>query len=74
MGIPSRQNNPYFQYDAGYTLNKLSSKIPKDGLLIIGLTSVDIYPREEWNFVFGLANKELGCGIFSFRRYYDDLE
>jgi archaemetzincin len=24
--------------------------------------------------VFGLANKELGCGIFSFRRYYDEIE
>jgi archaemetzincin len=73
LGVDSRYNDPYFQYHAGQTVDKLSKKIPKDGLLIVGLTEYDLYPREEWNFVFGLASKEAGCGVFSFRRYYDEM-
>lgn len=29
----------------------------------------DIYPREEWNFVYGLARKDLRSGVFSFCRH-----
>lgn len=74
MGITKRQNEPYLQYHGGETIEKLSKSIPKEGFLIIGLTAYDIYPREEWNFVFGLACKESGCGLFSFRRYYDEMK
>lgn len=73
LSVPSRKNTPYFQYNGSDTLQKLRQKIPKGGLLIIGLTTIDIYPREDWNFVFGLASKEYACGIFSFRRYYDEI-
>jgi archaemetzincin len=68
------RNNYYLQYHAGQAIEKVTKLIPKDGLIIIGLTSYDIYPREEWNFVFGLADKMSGCGIFSFKRYYEELK
>ena len=29
----------------------------------------DLYPRDEWNFVFGLADMMGRNGVFSFSRY-----
>ena len=29
----------------------------------------DLYPRDEWNFVFGLASIKDRTGVFSFARY-----
>jgi archaemetzincin len=72
LGIKKRMNG-YLQYHAGEAIEKISKLIPKDGIIVIGLTAYDLYPREEWNFVFGLADKLSGCGIFSFRRYHDEL-
>jgi len=72
LKIPNRENY-YLQYHAGKTIEILSKLIPKDGLLIIGFTAFDIYPRDEWNFVFGLADKMSGCGVFSLCRYYDEI-
>ena len=37
----------------------------------IALTNVDLYPQDEWNFVYGLANPSEGCGVFSFARHED---
>ena len=36
---------------------------------MLSVTMEDIYPRPEWNFVFGLANLTSRTGIFSFVRY-----
>ena len=68
-----RRNNYYLQFNAGQVIEKLKSKVPKKGLLIVGVTMSDIYPRDEWNFVYGLANCMDGVGVFSFRRHYDEL-
>jgi len=73
LGIDKRQNG-YLQYNASIAVGLLKNLIPKDGLLIVGVTSYDLYPRDDWNYVFGLANKQEGCGVFSFRRYYDEIE
>jgi len=35
----------------------------------IGITMEDLYHRDDWNFVFGLAESMEGMGIFSFHRY-----
>jgi archaemetzincin len=44
----------------------------------IAVTMEDLYPDDEWNFVFGLANMMTKRGIFSFARYdpafYGDTE
>ena len=74
LGVTKRENPPYLQYHAEEGINKLVKLMPKEGLLIIGLTAYDIYPNEDWNFVFGLADKEKGCGLFSFRRYFDEMK
>eukprot|EP00698_Gefionella_okellyi_P011265 TRINITY_DN2965_c0_g4_i1.p1 TRINITY_DN2965_c0_g4~~TRINITY_DN2965_c0_g4_i1.p1 ORF type:complete len:271 (+),score=42.50 TRINITY_DN2965_c0_g4_i1:61-873(+) len=36
----------------------------------IVVTMEDLYPREEWNFVFGQANLLDSVGVFSFARYH----
>ena len=35
---------------------------------ILAATNTDLYPKEEWNFVYGLANMTTQCGVFSFCR------
>lgn len=35
----------------------------------IGVTVEDLYHRDDWNFVFGLAESMEGVGVFSFHRY-----
>jgi archaemetzincin len=73
LKVESRQNY-YYQYNAGKALEELPKIKPKDGLFIVGLTSFDIYPREGWNYVFGIASKTRGCGVFSFKRFYEELK
>ena len=44
---------------------------------LMGITMIDLYPRPEWNFVFGQANIPNRTGIFSFARYchgFDDID
>ena len=36
---------------------------------MIGVSLTDLYPRDEWNFVFGLASIRERTGVFSFARY-----
>jgi len=36
---------------------------------MLSVTMVDIYPRDSWNFVFGLASLKDRTGVFSFKRY-----
>ncbi|UJR20317.1 hypothetical protein I4U23_023448 [Adineta vaga] len=38
-------------------------------LFSIGVTMTDIYPRPEWNFVYGSASIDDGIGIYSFARF-----
>jgi archaemetzincin len=36
---------------------------------MIGVCLSDLYPKDEWNFVFGLASIKGRTGVFSFARY-----
>lgn len=40
---------------------------------MVGYMIADIYPREEWNFVFGLASPDIYTGVFSFARYHESF-
>lgn len=42
---------------------------PQDAFCVLGITMVDLYPKPEWNFVFGSASAKKHCGVFSFARY-----
>lgn len=45
----------------------------KDTFCVLGITNEDLYPDENDNFVFGEANMEDACGVFSFRRFQADF-
>ncbi|KAH3766739.1 Zn-dependent protease [Pelomyxa schiedti] len=41
---------------------------PRKELVIIGITMTDLYPRDDWNFVYGIARAKDGVGLYSFAR------
>uniref|UniRef100_A0A3P8UBK5 Archaemetzincin-2 n=1 Tax=Cynoglossus semilaevis TaxID=244447 RepID=A0A3P8UBK5_CYNSE len=53
----------------GDLLQFLAHRKPKDAFCIVGITMIDLYPKESWNFVFGQASLSMGMGVFSFARY-----
>ncbi|XP_069511163.1 archaemetzincin-2 isoform X2 [Ambystoma mexicanum] len=63
------QHTENLQIHAGGLLSYLKKRKPKDAYCIVGITMMDLYPRESWNFVFGQASLTEGVGIFSFARY-----
>jgi len=63
------------QLDASYILDSIMPQFkPKNSLVVMGLTSKDLYPDPSWNFVFGLATYSKGVGITSFSRYEPNLD
>nr|XP_004655711.1 archaemetzincin-2 isoform X2 [Jaculus jaculus]XP_045015626.1 archaemetzincin-2 isoform X2 [Jaculus jaculus]XP_045015627.1 archaemetzincin-2 isoform X2 [Jaculus jaculus] len=61
------------QIHAGHILTFLKKKKPEDAFCVVGITMIDLYPRDSWNFVFGQASLTEGVGIFSFARYGKDF-
>lgn len=59
------------QYRTDVFLDRvLPGALPKDGFCLVGVTMGDLYPNEQWNYVFGIASLRERVGIFSFARYY----
>lgn len=60
------------QFLAGYILdNVLKKDKPLKRIALMGLTEVDLYPKPEWNFVFGLASYRDKVGVSSIYRLQD---
>lgn len=58
-----------------YVLDRvLRPRLPKDGVCIIALTNSDLYPADDWNFVFGQASLRHRVGVWSFYRNGDPGE
>jgi archaemetzincin len=70
-GLTTRKNWPmgHAQYRTGDLLRFLGQRIPGDAYAVLGLTMEDLYPDEQWNFVFGQASTRARVGIYSFARY-----
>lgn len=63
------------QLDASYILDSIMpQRKPNDALVVMGLSSKDLYPKPSWNFVFGLATYSKGVGVTSFFRYEPNNE
>lgn len=43
---------------------------PKDAIAILGITEMDLYPDDKWNFVFGLASYDKGLAVNSIYRFH----
>lgn len=58
------------QFLAPYLIDELLvAHKPKDAAAYLGLTAVDLWPGEGWNFVFGLATPDNQLGVWSIYRY-----
>ncbi len=59
-------------------LDALRKRLPRDAYSLVALTLTDLYPKPEWNFVFGQASLKRRVGVYSFARhfprFYGDLE
>lgn len=61
------------QFLAGYLLDSILKKEkPANRIALMGLTETDLYPKPEWNFVFGLASYRDRVGVSSINRLQDD--
>ncbi|XP_062936941.1 archaemetzincin-2 isoform X4 [Cynocephalus volans] len=70
---PSPEKRSIYIQPIGHILNFLKRKKPEDAFCVVGITMIDLYPRDSWNFVFGQASLTDGVGIFSFARYGSDF-
>lgn len=57
------------QLHAGRILAELRSRRPADGFCLVAVTLEDLYPRNDWNYVFGLASLTNRVGVYSFARF-----
>lgn len=61
------------QWHSGEMLKWLRPRVPRDAYGLIAVTMTDLYPGDDWNFVFGQASYKSRVGIFSFARYHPQL-
>ena len=47
----------------------LKHRLPEDAYVILAVTMEDLYPENNWNFVFGQASLQDRVGVYSFARY-----
>ncbi|XP_028991206.1 archaemetzincin-2 isoform X2 [Betta splendens] len=66
-------NSHNLQILTGDLLQFLGKQKPEDAFCIVGITMIDLYPKDSWNFVFGQASLNRGIGVFSFARYDDNF-
>ena len=60
------------QIKSTYVLSDvLYPRLPNDAVAMISLTTSDLYPDEEWNFVFGQASLKNRVGVWSMFRNGD---
>ncbi|MBS0661331.1 MAG: hypothetical protein JSR82_24220 [Verrucomicrobia bacterium] len=58
------------QLHSGRLMKKvLKPRRPDDAVAVLGLTAIDLWPGEGWNFVFGEASLQERVGVWSLARY-----
>lgn len=67
---PSREDRGFgSQWNARDVLDAIQERVPRDAFCVLAITMKDLYPRPEWNFVYGLAKLSQRVGVFSFVRH-----
>jgi archaemetzincin len=69
--VTTRQNELTWQKQwlTGDLLDHLESSLPPDAYCLLGITLTDLYPDEDWNYVFGMAALKRRVGVYSLARY-----
>ena len=67
-----RGEGPALQVQTHFILDTLVNQpLPDDAAVALCFTKHDLYPDEDWNFVFGQAYTYDRAGVWSFYRYGD---
>lgn len=69
LGLTWRRRTTGKQLLAGSVLDLLKKRLPDDAFLMIAVTGHDLYPADDWNFVFGMATFRERVGVYSTARY-----
>lgn len=69
LGVGARQHQGHLQLHAKDILDVLVERKPKDAWALAAVTMIDLYPDDDWNFVFGYASGRDQVGVFSFVRF-----
>jgi archaemetzincin len=71
--VPFRQREDgNIQLLAPYVLDSLLiGKTPDDGIALLAISAKDLYPKSDWNYVFGLASYVKRVGVSSIYRLQD---
>jgi archaemetzincin len=67
-GARTRVHHDIRQLLAPEVTDWLRTQLPADAYCLIGLTMMDLFPEDSWNFVFGQASLSERVGVFSFAR------
>lgn len=67
--VTTRETPDSRQWLVSDILEELPTKRPDDGYALLGVTMMDIWPGEGWNYVFGQASWATRVGVQSFARY-----
>lgn len=70
VNVGMRSHRGGRQLLTGTVLAGLRAQVPRDAYAVIGVTSEDLYPEDDWNFVFGQASFRERIGIHSVARYF----
>ncbi|MCU1228099.1 MAG: hypothetical protein JWO97_983 [Acidobacteria bacterium] len=54
-------------------LRILVPRRPPDAFCILGVTDIDLYPGDEWNYVFGVGSSGIRAGVYSFARFHEPM-
>lgn len=67
-----RNSDDHQQLQTGFIMNYLQHEIPEDGIVIMAITPFDLYPSDDFNYVFGQARTKNRVGVSSFNRFVDE--
>lgn len=73
LNMPSRVHGGHRQLHAVAVLDALQAEVPRDAYCLIAVTLEDLYPSDDFNYVFGLARLKSRVGVFSFARYHPEF-
>ncbi len=66
--VKTRVHQGRVQLHCEETLNWMRHQLPNDAYAMLAITMTDLYPKEGWNYVFGLASLKRRVGVFSLAR------
>lgn len=73
LDVPTRQHEGHHQLSATAVLDVLQDELPHDAYCLIAVTLEDLWPGDDWSYVFGYARLHARVGVFSFARYHPDF-